>query len=55
MKAVLEKKENNKVFFNFELEAKAFEGAIQKAYLKTEVDSIFQDSEKEKFQERLLK
>jgi len=34
MKAVLEKKENNKVFFNFELEAKAFEGAIQKAYLK---------------------
>lgn len=34
MKAVLQKKENNKVFFNFELEAKAFEGAIQKAYLK---------------------
>ena len=29
MGAVLEKKENNKVFFNFELEADAFEKALQ--------------------------
>ncbi len=34
MKAVLEKKENNKVYFNFELEADKFESAIQQAYLK---------------------
>lgn len=34
MKAVFEKKENNKVFFNFELEADKFENAIQEAYLK---------------------
>lgn len=34
MGAVLEKKENNKVFFNFELEADAFEKALQDAYMK---------------------
>lgn len=34
MKAVLEKKENNKVFFNFELEVEKFEKAMQQAYLK---------------------
>lgn len=34
MRAVLEKKENNKVYFNFELEADKFESAIQEAYLK---------------------
>lgn len=32
--AVFEKKENNKVYFNIELEAGKFEEAVQKAYLK---------------------
>lgn len=34
MNSVLEKKENNKAFFNIEIEEKEFEKAIQKAYLK---------------------
>ena len=34
MNSVLEKKENNKAFFNIEVDENEFEKAIQKAYLK---------------------